>query len=175
MVPPDAHGKEPLQEAPHFVDTMPMHPHQWPAALRFALGAVFGILALFSLLCIAFSFDDGLITGLFLALFFFGVGAGCAWIAYALIRPLVRERSSPPAGRRLAAASASTLEHCILELAAALGRPLTVAEVALRCNVSIEQSKEALSALVRAGVADVALDERNDMVYAINALRRDGA
>lgn len=124
--------------------------------------------ALFSFLCVFFSFDNGVPSGLGLAAFFIGAGVGLGWLAKGLLR------SPRPALALAASTEENALEHRILALAAATGRPLSIADVALHCNASLEQSKTALSQLVRAGVADVALDERNDLVYAITALGRGG-
>ena len=67
--------------------------------------------------------------------------------------------------RRTEAADGPDLEHRILALAHDTDGRLTIPEVALRCRASLAESKETLSRMVRAGIANVELTDQGDMVY----------
>jgi hypothetical protein len=132
--------------------------------LRSILG-VLGIgIALISLLFVVMAIGD--LTGgnayesevsvvVALLLFFLGTGASGTWMAW---RNLRRVRHGAPE-------TPEELEQRILSIARALRGRVTVLEVAARCGISIEEAKEALSRMNRAGVIEPSLTEDGVMVY----------
>src|SRR4051794_36878479 len=68
------------------------------------------------------------------------------WLVRRALRPPALRRAAPRAAVSVLSATAERdLEHRILALAAANGARVTVPQVALRCSVSLEESKAALT------------------------------
>lgn len=141
-----------------------MRERQWAISVRLLLGVVCGTFSLFCFLCIPFAFEEGLLTGSLTGVVFLTAGGSMAWVARSL---LLRTGSQPPVQ---VSPNHDTLERCILALVSFTRQPVTIAEVALHCGVSLQLAKVALAEMVRTGIADVELDECGDLVYAITAL-----
>lgn len=94
-----------------------------------------------------------------LALSFFFAGTAVAGIL--LARHYLRK---PPARPNV------QLENRVLQLAYANQARLTVAQVALHCQVSIEESREALERMVTQGVATPQVDDDGTITYLFDDL-----
>lgn len=86
-------------------------------------------------------------------------------------RTALRSLRRSPGGGRVAAAVSLETEQAILALANARAAPLTIAEVALHCRLSILESKRALASFVDMGVAHALVTDHGDLAYVISGLR----
>lgn len=139
-------------------------PRGWQGAARAAMAVLGVIIALISLLFVAMAIGDlaggnayesepGVVWALLF--FFLATGACGCWMAWRNSR---RVRAGAPE-------SADELEQRILAVARSLNGRVTVLEVAARCGVSIEDAKDALSAMSRQGVIEPALTDDGVMLY----------
>ncbi len=132
--------------------------------MRKLLAIVCGLMSLFSLLFVFAALDDiiagdsGTSTGILIGLlvFFGGISASFAYGA----RSLWRGTSFDPA----------TMEAPLLQLAAARGGRLTLAEAAIGLQVPILQARAALDHLVTQGAADTNVSESGELVFVVGGL-----
>lgn len=124
--------------------------------------------AAFSMLCVVIGIGDvfdgnnedlGATIGATL-LFAFGLAGGGAlfWVNYR------RGKDEKPSRQ-------GQLDQQVLTIAASGDGCLTVAEVSLKMGLSLEQSKETLSRLTRAGVAEPELRDDGELVYRVRGIR----
>jgi hypothetical protein len=98
----------------------------------------------------------GVLAGLLLC--FTGLAVAGVWLAKAM---LARRATGPGPLQR---------ERAVLALAAAAGGRVTVAEVALRCGLSVAESQAALDARCAQRVAELLITDRGEPVYAFAGL-----
>jgi hypothetical protein len=104
----------------------------------------------------AYESEPGVVWALLL--FFLGTGGSGGWMAW---RNLRRVHAGAPETEH-------ELEQRILAVARSLNGRVTVLEVASRCGVSIEDAKEALSAMSRHGVIEPVLTDDGVMMYSFS-------
>ncbi|MBI2759829.1 MAG: hypothetical protein HYX51_00175 [Chloroflexi bacterium] len=110
--------------------------------------------------------DPNTSTGVLLGLlvFFLGTGAGGVFLA-------VKNYRARPAG---APETDFEQEQRILALAQYRGGRLTIAEVAVSCQMSIAESKQRLDRMRGQGVAEIALMDDGVLVYTFSAFLPPG-
>jgi hypothetical protein len=99
---------------------------------------------------------DNTVTSAALLAFFGATG-------YAGYRVAQKNLFAPPPARP--ALPAAVVEHRVLEHAAGHGGRITVAELALKSGLSIDDSRNALDEMVRKGVANVLVTDDGATVY----------
>jgi hypothetical protein len=137
--------------------------------MRTLLGAVGALVALFSLMLVG-AFVAELAAGgdgrtsvgayVFLIAVFVVLAVGGAWVA----RSQLWAAPGRP-GYRPPRLSDAEREQRILDFAEQEGGRVTVAEIAARCDLPVDDSKVALDRLVAQGVAELHVAERGVLVY----------
>lgn len=131
------------------------------AVARIAGGVLAGLLAVASAFFVVAAIvdlagesetEDAVLAGLLV--FFLGVGIGSGYLCWRALR-------RPP----LSAEAARSWEQCVLALARTSGGAVTVAAVALHCQLSVEESQALLNRLAREGIADPTLTDTGVFEY----------
>jgi hypothetical protein len=111
--------------------------------------------------------DPDTSTGVLLGLlvFFLGTGAGGVFLAVKSYRP--RPQGAPE--------TEFEREQRVLALAQYRGGRLTIADVAVSCQMSIAESKQRLDRMRQQGVAEIALMDDGVLVYTFSAFLPPGS